>query len=89
MTNLACTISLKNGFDFDRMCTKNVCWQLRAVVHSSIRGQKESQNNSTSGLCFPLQEMEELNEKMKFLNKRMHEAEGHKWKGMFKKHPLW
>ncbi|XP_038079415.1 uncharacterized protein LOC119746510 [Patiria miniata] len=35
------------------------------------------------------QEMEELNEKMRFLNKRMQDAEGHKWKGMFKKHPLW
>ena len=37
----------------------------------------------------PPQEMDELNEKMRFLNKRMQDAEGHKWKGMFKKHPLW
>ncbi|XP_077977803.1 uncharacterized protein LOC144433373 [Glandiceps talaboti] len=34
-------------------------------------------------------EMEELNEKMRFLNQRMQQAESQKWKGMFKKHPLW
>ncbi|XP_071956626.1 uncharacterized protein [Antedon mediterranea] len=34
-------------------------------------------------------EVNELNEKMKFLNKRMSEAEQVQWKGMFKRHPLW
>ncbi|XP_070568315.1 uncharacterized protein [Ptychodera flava] len=34
-------------------------------------------------------EMEELNEKMRFMNQRMRQAEAQKWKGMFKKHPLW
>ncbi|XP_033636037.1 uncharacterized protein LOC117297022 [Asterias rubens] len=34
-------------------------------------------------------EMDYLNEKMRFLNKRMQEAESLKWKGMFKRHPLW
>ncbi|XP_033112685.1 uncharacterized protein LOC117113462 isoform X2 [Anneissia japonica] len=34
-------------------------------------------------------EVTEINEKMKFLNKRMSEAERLQWKGMFKRHPLW
>ena len=35
------------------------------------------------------QEMNDLDKKLGFLNKRLHEADGTQWKGMFKKNPMW
>ncbi|XP_013389911.1 uncharacterized protein LOC106158461 [Lingula anatina] len=34
-------------------------------------------------------ELEDLDRKLVFLNKRLDEASGVSWKGMFKKHPMW
>ena len=36
-----------------------------------------------------LQEVEDLNNKLMFLNKRLAEAEQSHWEGMFKRPPLW
>ncbi|XP_066284703.1 uncharacterized protein [Branchiostoma lanceolatum] len=34
-------------------------------------------------------EMDELDQKLRFLNTRLREAERYQWQGMFKRHPLW
>ncbi|CAH1265755.1 Hypp3240 [Branchiostoma lanceolatum] len=34
-------------------------------------------------------EMDELDQKLRFLNTRLQEAERYQWQGMFKRHPLW
>ena len=36
-----------------------------------------------------LQEMEDVEHKLAFLNKRFEQADSIKWTGMFKKHPMW